>query len=81
MMRRKKMMTDEMVMREIFALLALTRDVLRDIILEEEIDNGLLRIYLDVLIKQGLILDELAVDLATYLGSYLDYEIGREGTD
>lgn len=75
------MMTDEMVMREIFALLALTRDVLRDIILEEEIDNGLLRIYLDVLIKQGLILDELAVDLATYLGSYLDYEIGREGTD
>lgn len=74
-------MNDELVMKEVVTLLSLTRDLLRDICVEEQIDNGLLDIFVEALVKQGQLLDELIVSLTVYLASQLDPEIGCEGTD
>ncbi len=75
-------MSDELAMREIITLLAMSQDVLLELMMENEtIDNGLLHIYCHALIGLGELLQDTIVSLAAYCGSYLDYEVGCEGTD
>jgi len=80
-MRRKKM-NGEVAIKEVITLLALSRDVLLELMMENEaIDNGLLHIYCHALIGLGELLEDTIVSIAAYCGSYLDYEVGCEGTD
>ena len=75
-------MGDEMAVREIITLLAMSRDVLFELMMENEtIDDGLLHIYCHALIGLGELLENTIISLAAYHGSYPDYEVGREGTD
>ncbi len=73
-------MNGEIVMKEVITLLALSRDVLLELMMESEtIDNGLLSIYCHALISLGELLEDTVVSIAAYCGSELT--AGWEGTD
>jgi len=75
-------MNGEIAMKEVITLLALSRDVLLELMMESEtIDDELLHIYCHALIGLGELLEDTVVSIAAYCGSSLDYEVGCEGTD
>lgn len=72
--------SDEKAMKEIITLLAMSQDVLRELMVENEvIDENLLAIYCHALIKLGTLLEQTIVSIVAYVSPCID--CGCEGTD
>jgi hypothetical protein len=69
-------------LESVLCLLCLTQDILREIWLEDPDDDLQLQvIYADALLRVSVLLQDTIVAVATYCGSYLEYDVGCEGTD